>query len=362
MISDADGSTEILAPVGDLAPTSRTAQSWLRPHPNKPDLLMEGGNFIIDDDEVFGYPSPDHMPLTTSRSQSHPLARSGETSTATALAAGLAARLLARYPKFRMETIRGLMVHASEWTKVMKAFAAELISEGATQSEAWGSVIDRYGWGVPNEERLFRSASSSLTLIAEDELIPYEMSSGSVRLKQMKYFRLPWPTKVLRSLKETQVEMRCTLSYFVQPDPHAASRSRLDRYASHRLKFDLKRFGESHENAQSRVNDAAISDGIAGQAQDDGWIVGHVRQGSSLHHDIWRGPAYQLAQRDAVSIVPVRGWWSEIQRAENAERPVRFSLIVSIRTPKQTGDLMAEARAKVPANLLVASGLAIARN
>ncbi len=35
----------------------------------------------------------------------------------------------------------------------------------------------------------------------------------------MKYFKLPWPSSELAKLNQTTVEMRCTLSYFVEPDP-----------------------------------------------------------------------------------------------------------------------------------------------
>ncbi|WP_264048928.1 S8 family peptidase [Methylobacterium flocculans] len=111
-----------VAQAGDLAPTSRTAQSWAKLHANKPDIVMEGGNFVVDADGVFCSPSPAHLVLTTSGpALTAPLALVGETSAATAACAGLAGRLLARYPKLRMETVRALMVHAAEWTPAMRA-------------------------------------------------------------------------------------------------------------------------------------------------------------------------------------------------------------------------------------------------
>src|SRR3546814_5891836 len=70
----------------------------------------------------------------------------------------------------------------------------------------------------------------------------------------MKYFKLPWPTDILKSLNQAEVELRCTLSYFGEPDPHAISRNRSDRYSSHRLRFDVRRPGEDDLDAISRIN------------------------------------------------------------------------------------------------------------
>lgn len=352
---------ELVAPVGDLAPTSRTAQSWLSPHPHKPDIVMEGGNFLVDDDEIFSHPSKRHLVLTTAAtSPKVPLTFSGETSTATALASGLAARLLAAYPNFRMETIRGLMVHAARWTDVMEEHAVLARLSGTSVADSWLSIISRFGWGVPDEKLLFGSAANALTLIIEDDLQPYELVDGAIRLKEMKYFKLPWPKSALEALEQTQVKLRCTLSYFVEPDPHAASRDRLERYASHRLKFDVKRFGESDKSAQQRFNALIADDTPFSSLADEGWILGPTKQRGTLHNDVWTGPAYQLADRDGISVAPIRGWWGDMPNLEYHKNRVRFSLIASIETPENSGDLVNEALSKVNAKLLVESAAVIA--
>jgi hypothetical protein len=285
-----------VAGVGDLSPTSRTAQSWSKPHAYKPDIVMEGGNFLVEEDRVFCRPSPSHLILTTARSASPaPLSLVGETSAAASACAGLTSRLLARYPHFRMETVRALMVHTAEWTPAMKAQFEVAVSAGIPRPTALGMLISRFGWGKPDEVRLFESASNALTLIAEDTLRPYCSDSRSgLPLREMKYFELPWPKASLRALGATPVEMRCTLSYFVEPDPHAAARDRIERYPSHRLRFDVKRFGESHAQAQARVNELAPAAGPTSQTNDDGWVLGALnRHRGTLHHDVWRGPAHQ---------------------------------------------------------------------
>lgn len=346
----------LVAPLGDLMPLSRTASAWRGEHASKPDIVMEGGNLLVDEDGVFCRPSPDHLVLTTSRDiPDNPVDVAGQTSTATALAAGLAARLAARYPKYRMETIRGLMVHAARWTTAMIEQARNFEAEGG--EDGWSHIIDRFGWGVPAEDRLFNSASNALTLIMEDELQPYErkLKDGKekeIRLKEMKYFKLPWPRTTLKDLNNADVRMRCTLSYFVEPDPHAVSRDRMDRYHSHRLKFDVKRFGEDDARAQQRSNRLAEeSDSSAGR--NEGWLGAQCPMGTILQ-DEWVGKAYELAERDGISVVPVRGWWGDMISTHNWKKSVRFSLIVSIETPEADGyDLVAEAARLVSPALLV---------
>jgi hypothetical protein len=350
----------LVAPQGDLSPTARTAQGWSRRYAFKPDIVMEGGNHEKDPDGLSSRFAHSLMVLTTNRTlPQHPLGLTCETSAATANAAGLATRLLAVYPRYRMETLRALMIHAAEWTPAMRELHAFGLKQGDTDAMAWSRVLGCYGWGVPNEARLFESASNVLTLVVEDELKPYKRVDSRISLNEMKYFRLPWPEEALRILNQEQVEMRCTLSYFADPDPLADSRERRDRYASHGLRFDLKRVGESDERAQLRVNELAevdSDDTPSGATEDKGWIVGfQKRRLGSVHHDIWTGKAFQLAQRDGISVYPVKGWWSDRATAGYEKSSVRFSLVVSIRTPPSAVDLVVEAAAKVPAELLVES-------
>jgi len=156
---------------------------------------------------------------------------------------------------------------------------------------------------------------------------------------------------VLNHIKQ-EVELRCTLSYFIQPDLHSAGLERRQFYPSHGLRFDLQRFEESESRAMSRVNRAVTT--FDPNTDDDGWLLGwRKRNRGTLHHDIWRGPAYQLIGRRLINVTPIRGWWAASSHIEPEEVPVRFSLIVSIRTPETQNDLVAEVRNAVPADLLI---------
>ena len=350
----------VLAPLGDLCPTARTAQEWrLRPA-NKPDIVMEGGNHVVDDGNPCSHPVKQTMILTTGRNvNSHPLQCVAETSAATAGAAGMATRLTSAYPRFRAETLRGMLVHAADWTPAMTERLRAARQLGASEGDAVASVLDCFGWGMPVEERVMASAGNALTMIIEDELSPFEYVDKRVRLREMKYFRLPWPTDILQALNQEEVQLRCTLSYFAEPDLHAGSRDRLDRYASHRLRFNLKAADDDHAEAQRRINTLAeLEEGAtlppsAGPV-DRGWRVGARRRSyGTIHHDIWTGRAHELAQRDGISVYPVRGWWADRRDPDYYDGRARFSLIVSIRSPRADIDLMAAVAIKVKAANLV---------
>ena len=124
-----------------------------------------------------------------------------------------------------------------------------------------------------------------------------------------------------------------------------------------RSRFALRSPEDSDLQAQARINRLAVveDDPIIGQgAGDRGWILGaNGRSKGTLHHDIWNGPAHELARRDGISIFPVRGWWADRKDPEIAERSVHFSLVVSIRTRRQDVDLVAEVKASIAAANLV---------
>jgi hypothetical protein len=152
----------------------------------------------------------------------------------------------------------------------------------------------------------------------------------------MKLHTLPWPAEQLRELGETEVEMRVTLSYFIEPNPGERGWTKKHRYASHGLRFDVKRSLETLQGFRSRINRAVQLDDQEQQIEvgdlgGDPWLLGVIRNRGSIHSDIWKGQAVQLAERDSIGVFPVGGWWKENPQLERWNERVRYALVVSIR-------------------------------
>jgi hypothetical protein len=155
--------------------------------------------------------------------------------------------------------------------------------------------------------------------------------------------RLPWPRAELAALGDQDVELRLTLSYFIEPNPGERGWTRRHRYASHNLRFAVKRSLETIDKFRQRINKAAQDEEAGQPAVADGggddWVLGPIRDRGSIHSDIWRGSAVALAERDAVGVFPVSGWWKEKQTLRRWERATRYALMVSIRAPGAEVDI-----------------------
>jgi len=260
----------------------------------------------------------------------------------------MAAELMAAYPQLRPESIRGLIVHSARWTPEMRRL---YLPAGREPSKSdYAQLIRHCGFGVPDLGRAMWSASNSLAMVVEEELHPF-MRSGSdrVTLRDMQLHELPWPLEELESLGEQIVEMRVTLSYFIEPNPSARGRSRY-RYESHGLRFKVKRASESTRDFRSRVNRAARDEeaGTSVSGGDPNWLVGEqMRHHGSIHTDIWRGTAADLASRGVLAVYPALGWWKTRTGLERYDKLAPYSLIVSIHAPVLEIDLYAAVATKI---------------
>lgn len=334
--ADFDGWTP-LAPAGDLSPASRTSNVWDRQWPIRPDVVFEGGNFAHDG----GNPAEaiDDLQLVTThyRPNVRLFDSFGDTSAAAALAANFAASIMAERPELWPETVRGLIVHSAEWTLAMRTRF-----EAAGSQTQRAALLRRYGWGVPDLDRALLSALNDATLMVEDALLPFRKHGSAIKTRDMHLHRLPWPREELLALGDLDVELRVTLSYFVEPNPGERGWTRRHRYASHALRFAVKRSLESTVQFRQRINSAAEAEEdsqVGAAAGTDNWLLGTMRDRGSIHSDIWRGSAAELATRDAIGVFPVSGWWKEKPALQRWERSARYSLLVSIRAPEAAIDL-----------------------
>ena len=333
-----------VAPEGDLCPTSRTSVVWERQWPIKPEIVLEGGNWASDGDSC---DCPDDLGILTTHF--NPTVKHfsvfRDTSAATAIGGNLAGRILSAMPQRWAETIRGLIIHSAEWTPAMKdQFGA------ASSEQQKRAILRKFGYGVPSFERAVLSAANDMTLIAEDRLRPFWKDQGRIKSREMNLHQLPWPATELQELGETEVELRLTLSYFVEPNPGERGWLRRHRYPSHALRFKVKHSLETVDDFRRRINAAAIAE-EEGLPQNnlgrDNWFLGRLRDVGSVHSDYWRGTAAELARRSAVGIYPIGGWWKENPAHHRFEMDVRYALIVSIRALNGTVDIYSSVRTQV---------------
>ena len=319
---------------GDLSPRSRTSVTWQQEWPIKPDMVLEGGNLGIDPATGHGDDIDDLALLTTfRRPQERAFTTTGDTSAATAQVARMAAQILADRPDLWPETVRALLIHSGEWTHVMRDHLPAIPSQNDKRA-----LLRRYGFGVPELTRAVRSLSNDVAMVIEGSVQPYDGSEGAIKTKDMKLHDLPWPAEALEALGQTLVQMKVTLSYFIEPNPGERGWTKRHRYSSHGLRFAVKRSEENLVAFRSRINKDAREedDWNTAAGADSGWFFGQrLRNRGSLHSDIWEGTAADLASRHAIAIYPTGGWWREKPALQRADRLVRYALVVSLRAPVQ---------------------------
>jgi hypothetical protein len=214
----------------------------------------------------------------------------------------------------------------------------------AKQRKPRDALHRRYGMGVADLTRATRSAADALTLIAEDVIHPFD---GQGRMREIHFHALPWPIDVLTELGEAQTRLRVTLSYFIEPNPGSRGWVRRYSYASHGLRFDVRRPTESNDDFRKRLNQLALAEEekrpVPAASDAAEWYFGpDYRISGSIHSDIWQGNAADLAARGAIAVYPVTGWWKELKSRDRSDHGARYSLIVSIETPGQDVDIWTE--------------------
>lgn len=327
-----------LAVHGDVSPHSRTGviaggSAW----PIKPDICMEGGNVVTDGAGDYHHNHPLLSLRTSDLRNDTALGSANATSAAAAQAARLAAMAMATYPSYWPETIRGLLTHSAEWTPTMRT---EITAE--TRKKQRRLLLKRYGWGVPDESSVLSSSQNAVTMVVQDEFVAF--TGKDYKMRSFRLHQLPWPAEVLADLGAADVELRVTLSYFIEPSAARRGWRRRFAYASHGLRFELRRPNETTPEFVRRVNrEAAVEeDGTPStSAAADDWTVGpDQRNKGSLHQDVWSGYGPQLATTGGMLAVhAVGGWWKNNRRKDRVELPVRYALIVSLRTKAEEVDL-----------------------
>jgi len=77
----------------------------------------------------------------------------------------------------------------------------------------------------------------------------------------------------------------------------------------------------------------------------------------SLHQNIWRGTAAEVANRGNCVVFPGQGWWKTWRALNRYDYEARYSLFVSIYAPETGVDLLMPVQSKV--DTLIASQIEI---
>lgn len=339
----------VTAAAGDHSPYSRASIDWDHSlTPIKPEIVFEAGNKAVSPDAteiVSGVPALSILTTGHNHTQ-RPIEEFWATSSATAQAAGMAAAIMAEHPQMWPETVRALMVHSAQWTPVM----VKKIIKSKKKSERI-ALARHFGYGVPVLSRALASARNDLALIAETNIQPFRRDVNekgrevnSPHFKEVHYYDLPWPKSELERLENRKVQLKITLSYFIEPSPGEMAQVNPARYQSFGLRFDLKKKSETEATFRHRINKLdSLEIAPPKPEADNRWIFGPKSiAAGSIHCDVWTGPAIELASRDKIAISPVSGWWRYRPHLGKSNTGTRYSLVVSISSDEEDVDLYTE--------------------
>ena len=328
-----------IADKGSLSPYSSTSVNWDNKWPIKPEILLDGGNVATNGQDYMS--CPDLSLLTTNRKPLvRPFSTIWGTSSATAQAAWMAAQIYAEYPGIWPETVRALLVHSASWTDEMyKQFCTNKL-----KTKGRRNLLRSCGYGIPHLDKAIQCMNNSVNMIIQDELQPYEKNGSQLQMKEMHLHKIPWPAEVLQALGGVDVELRVTLSYFIEPGPGEKGWRDRYRYPSCGLRFDVMNTDETVGDFKKRVDikmrGEDIKDKGDGSSGSTRWFLGSDnRDVGSIHSDLIKDSAVNLCNANYLAVYPVIGWWRERSYLGKCDNKIRYSLVVSLSTPKQDVDL-----------------------
>lgn len=322
--------------------------------PIKPEVLFEAGNMLVDAGGFCGSHPAVSLLAAGSDVVAEPLIPFNATSAAAGVAGNFLGQLKAELPGYWPETYRALMVDAAEWPQPIRS---KLIGTGAhwksISKGARQKILREVGYGVPALDRAILSAANDVTMIAQAEIQPYASVNGQPPVfNEMHFYDLPWPRGILQGLENAIVILKVTLSYFIEPNLSGKAATRPDTYRSHGLRFEMKKRTETAAAFKRRMTAQRAADDVTA-TEASHWLLGpNAMQAGSLHCDLWRGAAVDLASHDAIAVYPVGGWWKSHVGQRRMNDTARYSLVLSLSAPGQDVDLHADITAIVEAKQL----------
>jgi len=341
-----------VVPANHRSPFSRGSQSLPDDlTPIKPEVLFEAGNMLSDATGFCAWGPSVSLLAPGSDVAAEPLVPFWATSAAVGVAGYFMGSLHAALPGHWPETYRALAVDSAQWPQPIRR---RFIGRGAHWKSGAKAekqqLLREFGYGVPDLGRAILSARNDVTLVAEAEIQPFAIGTDgrSGVFNEMHFYDLPWPKAALEKIENEIVVMKVTLSYFIEPNITGKAATRPDTYRSFGLRFDMKKRTETNARFRSRISASQEKDGSETEAEASYWLLGpKAIQAGSLHCDLWRGRAIELAGHDAIAVYPVGGWWKSHTGQKRITDKARYSLVISISAAGQAVDLYSEIAALV---------------
>lgn len=306
--------------IAQLAPASENQPSPFTRHgPSvkgaiKPDLIATGGNFASPVRTGREYDAVmKGMGVLTCNSRflgNTIFTEMSGVSFAAPYETHLAGRLLNNYPRASANLLRALLVnHANLPNEVESSFSEEMKT---TYKAACGRDAGRdvAGYGVVDDNELFRSSENVVVLMAEDK----------IENNAHHFFELPLPPEFLRTQRATR-EIRVTLAYCP-----AIRTTRLD-YAATKIHFRLVK-GESLETVQRHFNHE--TQGETDTRNDDATgnrdITAELRSKGTVQSSTWRMKQRNPNEKWFVVVTRQDRDWGEALSLEQED----YALVVTV--------------------------------
>lgn len=281
-----------LSPAAENQPSPFTRHGPSIKGAMKPDLVAIGGNLAAPI-RAEGYQQPVMRGLGV-LSCNHRFvgntifSEMSGTSFATPFVTHLAGRLLNNYPDASANLLRALLVnHADVPSEATTAFP-EGIRQSYKKEKKRDLEREVVGYGVVNQENLFRSSEDAVVMMAEE----------TIENNTHHFFELPFPQEFLRSQRAVR-EIRVTLSYMP-----AVRTTRID-YLATKLSYRLVK-GESLEKVQFYFNHETQEDADPKQdcSTSNRDIGPSVRDKGTVQSAVWR--LRQLNKKEKWYVVVTR--------------------------------------------------------
>ena len=100
-----------------------------------------------------------------------------------------------------------------------------------------------------------------------------------------------------------------------------------------------KEISERKKEISIEVMPEEIKNKGEGTSGSDRWYLGTVnRDVGSIHSDFCELTAVELCESKNIAVYPIVGWWRERSYLDKYDSTIRYSLVVSLSTPKQDVD------------------------